>query len=261
MTKARKQALEGIKVLEFTRVIVGPHVGRMFAEHGATVIRVETHHHPDTLRITTPFKDNQPGADRAGYFSKYNVNKLSLTLNLEKPQGMQIFRRLVRWADVLIESNAPSVMPKLGLTYKDLRKIKRDIIMVSTSLLGQTGPWRLFKAYGAQAAAMAGFYYITGFPDHDPTGVFGAYTDMVSPQWVVCAVLAALDYRRRTGKGQYIDHSQFESGVHWLAPMVLDYGVNGRVAERMGNRAPCAAPHGVVLSRVPLLLTSNTFVE
>lgn len=149
------------------------------------------------------------------------------------------------WADVVIESNAPGVMPKLGLAYEDLRRIKPDIIMLSTNQLGQTGPWRLFKAYGAQAAAMAGFYYLTGHPDEDPPAVFGAYTDMVSPQWTVCATLAALDYRRRTGKGQYLDHSQFEAGVHWLATTVLDYAINGRVAERMGNRDPYAAPHGV----------------
>lgn len=240
-----KKVLEGLKVVELTRIIVGPHTGRMLAEHGATVVKVETMHHPDTLRLATPFKDNQPGLDRAGYFSKYNVNKLGLTLNLEKPQGIEVFKRLVKWADVVIESNAPEVMPKLGLTYEELRRIKPDIIMVSTNQLGQTGPWRLFKAYGAQAAAMAGFYYLTGFLDQDPPGVFGAYTDLVSPQWVVCALLAALDYRRRTGKGQYIDHSQFEAGVHWLATTVLDYGVNGRVAERTGNRDPYAAPHGV----------------
>lgn len=242
---ARKQVLEGIKVVEFSRVIVGPHVGRMLAEHGATVIRVESADHPDTLRVASPYKDNQPGVDRAGYFSKYNVNKLSITLNLEKDRGKEVFGRLVRWADILIESNAPAVMPKLGLSYESLRQIKPDLIMVSTSLLGQTGPWHRFKAYGGQAAAMAGFYHLTGYPDEDPPGVFGAYTDTLSPQWIVCALLAALDYRRRTGEGQYLDHSQFEAGVHWLAPTILDYAINGRVTERMGNRDPDAAPHGV----------------
>jgi len=245
MNAKGRKVLEGLKVVELTRIIVGPHTGRMLAEHGATVVKVETIHHPDTVRLATPHKDNIGGLDRAGYFSKYNVNKLGLTLNMEKPQGIEVFKRLVQWADVVIESNAPSVMPKLGLTYEELSLIKPDIIMVSTNQLGQTGPWRLFKAYGAQAAAMAGFYYLTGFPDQDPPGVFGAYTDMVSPQWVVCALLAALDYRRRTGKGQYIDHSQFEAGVHWLATTVLDYGINDRVAERMGNRDPYMCPHGV----------------
>ena len=241
----RKQVLEGINVVELTRIIVGPHTGRMLAEHGATVVKVETMLHPDTVRLAAPFKDNVGGVDRAGYFSKYNANKLGMTLNLDKPRGMEVFKRLVAWADVVIESNAPAVMPKLGLTYEDLKQIRPDIIMLSTNQLGQTGPWHNYKAYGAQAAAMAGFYYLTGYPDQNPPGVFGAYTDMVSPQWTVCAILAALDYRRRTGKGQYLDHSQFEAGVHWLATTVLDYAINGRIAERMGNRDPYAAPHGV----------------
>jgi len=241
----RKQALEGIRVVELTRVIVGPHTGRMLAEHGATVVRVETIHHPDTLRIVAPYKDSNPGVDRAGYFSKYNANKLGMTLNLAKSRAIEVFKRLVAWADIVIDSNSPGVMPKLGLAYEDLRKIRPDIIMLSTNQMGQTGPWRMYKAYGAQAAALAGFYYLTGHTDEDPPGVFGAYTDMVSPQWTVCALLAALDYRRRTGKGQHLDHSQFEAGVHWLATTVLDYTINGRVAERLGNRDPSAAPHGV----------------
>lgn len=246
---ANEQVLAGVKVLTLTRIIVGPHSARMLAEHGAEVIEVETAGHPDTVRVTFPYKDGKPGLNRSGYFSKYNLNKRSVAINLDKSQGRELFLRLVKWSDVVIESNAPAVMPKLGLTYDELKKVKPDIIMVSTNLMGQSGPWHLFKAYGAQAAAMAGFYHLTGYPDEDPPGVFGAYTDMVAPQWIVCAILAALIYRRTTGKGQYIEHSQLEAGIHWLSLAVLDYEVNGRIAKRVGNRYPQAAPHGVYRCR------------
>lgn len=236
--------LEGLKVLELTRVGVGPCAARFLGDHGATVVHVETARRPDTLRVIYPYKDGVSGINRAAYFNKYNADKYGMTLDLTKPKGLEIMRRLVSWADVFMESNAPGVVAKYGLSYEEVKEIKPDIIMLSTCQLGQKGPFAQFKAYGVQAAAMAGFHAVTGYPDRDPVGPFGSYTDMVSPQWLIATVIAALDYRRRTGKGQYIDHSQLEAGIHCLATSILDYTMNGRIMGRVGNRESYAAPHG-----------------
>ena len=240
----KRQALSGLKVLEFVRVIVGPHAGRMFAEHGAEVVSVETIHHPDVLRLAAPYKDGIVGINRSGYFARYGVNKLGISLNLEVPEAREVFKKLVLWADVVIEGQGPQVAARLGLAYEDLKKLKPDLVMASTSQVGRNGPWANFKGYGYQSAAMAGFHTLTGYPDRDPVGPYGAYTDVVSPQFLVCAILAALDYRRRTGEGQYIEQSQLEAGVHFLATTVMDYALHGTVASRQGNRDPQAAPHG-----------------
>jgi benzylsuccinate CoA-transferase BbsF subunit len=152
---------------------------------------------------------------------------------------------LVRWADVLTESFSPNVMRTWGLDYESLRQVKPDLIMLSTCLMGQTGPLSTFAGFGNLAAAISGFYNLAGWPDRAPAGPFGAYTDTVAPRFTAAAILAALDHRRRTGQGQYIDQSQAESALHFLAPAILDYTVNGRVQERLGNRDPAMAPHGV----------------
>lgn len=240
----RKKPLEGMNVLELDRVIVGPLVGRILADWGATVIHVESNRRPDIARVIVPYKDNISGVNRAAYFAKYNADKYGMTLDLLKPKGMELMKRLIKWSDVFIESNAPGVVAKFGLDYQGVAKIKPDIIMLSTCQMGQEGPFAQFKAYGVQSAAMAGFNELAGYPDGDPVGPFGSYTDMVAPQWLIITVLAALDYRRRTGKGQYLDHSQLEAGVHFLPTAILDYSANKRIMRRQGNREKYAAPHG-----------------
>jgi crotonobetainyl-CoA:carnitine CoA-transferase CaiB-like acyl-CoA transferase len=167
-----------------------------------------------------------------------------MTLDLSKPGGRAIVLDLVRWADVVTESFSPNVMRAWGLDYESLRQVKPDLIMLSTCLMGQTGPLSTFAGFGNLAAAISGFYNLAGWPDCAPAGPFGAYTDTVAPRFTAAAILAALDYRRRTGQGQYIDQSQAESTLHFLAPAILDYTVNDRVQERVGNRDPAMAPHG-----------------
>jgi benzylsuccinate CoA-transferase BbsF subunit len=152
---------------------------------------------------------------------------------------------LVRWADVVCESFTPGIMKKLGLDYETLRQVKPDVIMLSTCLMGQTGPLAGFAGYGNLAAAMTGFYDLTGWPDRPPAGPFGAYTDYIAPRYNAAAILAALEHRRLTGAGQHIDLSQAEAALHFLAPAILDYTVNGVVATRDGNRDHEQAPHGV----------------
>jgi benzylsuccinate CoA-transferase BbsF subunit len=236
--------LEGIKVLELTRVIVGAGAARFLGTYGATVVHVESQRRLDFLRTSFPYKDNISGINRAAYFHRYNADKYGMALDLSKPEGLGIMKRLVAWADVFIESNVPGMVDKFGLDYDSVKKLKPDIVMLSTSQMGREGPLARYKGFGVQTAAMAGFHQITGYADGSPMGPFGAYTDMVSIQWLVTALIAALDYRRRTGKGQYIDHSQLEAGVHFLAPAVLNFTANGKLMPQQANREACAAPHG-----------------
>lgn len=236
--------LEGVKVLELTRVIVGPGVGRFLGTGGATVVHVESQKRLDFNRTSFPYKDNISGINRGGYFHRYNPDKLGIGLNLSKPQGVDLMRKLVGWADVFIESNVPGMLTKFGLDYENVRKLNPAIIMLSTSQMGQQGPLARYKGFGVQTAAMAGFHQITGYGDGKPMGPFGAYTDMVSIHWLTALLIAALDYKRKTGKGQYIDHSQLEAGVHFLSPAILNFAANGRSTPQSANRDIEAAPHG-----------------
>jgi benzylsuccinate CoA-transferase BbsF subunit len=156
---------------------------------------------------------------------------------------------LVRWADVVVDAFSPRGMGSLGLDHASLHAIKPELIVASTCLNGQTGPMSKLAGFGTMAAAMSGFFDICGWPDRPPSGPFGAYTDYVAPRYFLCALLAALEHRRRTGQGQYIDFSQSEGSIHNLAPALLDYVVNGRVAQRQGNDDDQFAPHGVYPSR------------
>lgn len=239
-----KLPLNGLKVLELTRVIVGPGVARFLGSSGATVVHVESQKRLDFMRTSYPYKDNEPGINRAAYFHRYNSDKYGICLDLSKPEGLELMKRLVAWADVFIESNVPGMIDKFGLDYENVRKLNPSIVMLSTNQMGREGPLARYKGFGVQTAAMAGFHQIIGYGDGSPIGPFGAYTDMVSVQWLLAALLATLDYRRRTGKGQYIDHSQLEAGVHFLAPAILQYTANGVKIPQAANREAYAAPHG-----------------
>ena len=140
-------------------------------------------------------------------------------------------------------------MKKLGLDYDSVKRIKPDIIYFGTCVGGQYGPLATFRAYGHQVGALAGVSHLMGWSDRPPAGVPFAYTDWISPRFAVSAILAALDYRRRTGKGQHIDQSQFETTLHFFAPVIMDYAINGRIMERNGNHLPCAVPHGAYRCR------------
>lgn len=236
--------LAGINIFDFSSTVLGPTVTRYLADHGATVVRVESITHPETTRISNPYGGNVPGINRSGYYATHNAGKLSLTLNMKIPEARLVVDRLIRWADVLIESFVPGVMAKWGLSYDEVRRIKPEIIMASTSLQGQTGPHSSHRGYGQMASAMAGWFDLTGWPDGDPVGPYSAYSDFVDWNFLLLSILTALDYRRRTGEGQYIDQSQLESALQFLAPAILDYEANGNVARRMGNRDPYSAPHG-----------------
>jgi len=220
-------------------------VGKHLGEHGATVVHVESRSRPDGFRVHyPPYKDNIPGLNRTGTFAIFNDSKLGITLNLKHPQGLEVAKRLVAWADILIENFVPGVMARNGLSYEAASEVNPSIIYLSSCNMGQTGPKASQRGFGSQLTSQSGYTYLTGDPDGEPMLLFGPYIDFVAVGFGLVAVLAALDYRRRTGKGQHIDLSQYETGLQFIAPALLDYDVNGRVMSRMGNRSPSAAPHG-----------------
>jgi benzylsuccinate CoA-transferase BbsF subunit len=144
---------------------------------------------------------------------------------------------------VALDSFTAGTMAEIGLGYEVARELNPDIIMATTCLLGQTGPAAKLAGYGYHAAAVSGFYEITGWDDRAPGGPFNAYTDTIAPRFLATTLMAALDHRRRTGEGQYIDQAQMESSLHFLGPELLDVQVSGVSPRRAGNRAPSAAPH------------------
>jgi benzylsuccinate CoA-transferase BbsF subunit len=234
----------GLRVADFAWVGVGPTVSKYLADHGAEVIRIETSTYPEALRRVGPFVDNEPGLDRSGYYANFNSSKLGCSLNLRHLRGPELARRLIERCDVVTESFTPGTMAKYGLDYESLRKVRPDLVMISMPLFGQTGPWSSYMGYGHVLQAAAGFNHLTGWPDGPPLGTGTAYTDFFVPHIAALALVAALDYRRRTGVGQYIDFSQFEAAVHGLGTAILDWTANGHEQIRMGNRDPEAAPHG-----------------
>jgi len=240
-----KEAFEGLKVADFSWTATGPLVTKYLADFGATVVRVESALRPDAPRLSAPFTDRTPGLNRSGFFAMYNSNKFDIALNLSNPKAMDVAKRLVAWSDVVAESFTPGVMEKLGLGYEDLKKIRPDIIMFRTSTQGQTGPYSHHPGFGYQAAGFVGFPLLIGWPDSSPMPIPLAYTDYIAYHFGAAALMAALNYRERTGKGQYLDLSQIEAGIQFLSPVMLDYIVNDREPVLQGNSCPDAAPHGV----------------
>lgn len=243
------KVFDGVKIIDFTWAMVGPMSVRYLADYGATVIHVETANHLDILRTTSPYKDGVRGIDRAAYFAQYNINKYGMALNLNHPKGVEVARKLIAWADIVAESFTPGTMDKWGLGYEEINRIKPNIIMLQTSMQGQTGPHSHLPGTGVNLVGLTGFAHLCGWPDRDPSQPYGPYTDAVAAHICGAVLVAALDYRRRTGKGQLLDISQFEAGVNFIAPVMLDYFVNHRVANRAGNYCPNAAPHNAYRCR------------
>jgi crotonobetainyl-CoA:carnitine CoA-transferase CaiB-like acyl-CoA transferase len=186
-----------------------------------------------------------PGINRSAFHTQYNTNKFSMSLDLTNPKAREVTRRLVAWADVIGDSMTPGTMAKLGLDYESCRKINPRAIYFSTTQQGQYGPHHTFQGLGHHVNALSAFSTCTGWPDSDPTLVVTAYSDYVSPWYLLITVVGALLRRHKTGKGTYIEQAQLEAGLTFLAPHVLDYLVNKRVTSRNGNRDRYMSPHGV----------------
>jgi crotonobetainyl-CoA:carnitine CoA-transferase CaiB-like acyl-CoA transferase len=244
------QALKGLKVIEVGGYAAGPWIGKVLANYGATVIHIEARDRPDGFRLQyPPYKDGKKGINRSGCFSYFNDSKYAVTLDIKKPGGIELAHKLSDWADVLIENMRPGVIDRIGLGYEDLKKINPDLIFLSTCNMGQTGPRAATGGFGSQLSALAGFCGLTGDADGSPQLLYGPYIDFVAALVGAPIILAALDKRRLTGEGTYIDVSQYECGCFFLAGSLFDYHANGKVIERDANADPVAAPHNAYLCK------------
>ncbi len=241
------RALEGIRIIDFGHVIVGGMTTGVLASYGAEVIKVESQNRVEHNRTSPPFKEGNTWlGDRSGMFANIpNAGKYSITLNLKHPRGFEILKKLIAMSDVVFENYKGGHMEKWGLDYENLKKVKPDIIMLSAAMFGQTGPYKTSPGIATTLLALSGIAHLTGRPKESPMYPSFAYTDFLVPRLTVLAIVAALDYRRRTGKGQYIDLAQFEAALHFITPAFLEYSANGRELERIGNRSTHAAPCGV----------------
>lgn len=239
-----KLSLEGLRVIDLSWVQAGPFATKMLADMGAEVIKIETYHKVDGFRVSGPWKDKTPTPpNRSGDFDSKNANKLSMLLNLRVAAGVEIFKRLLKVSDVVIENFTAGTMDRFGLEYSVLRDVNPKIIVVSMAGFGQTGPYSNYVSFGPTLQSISGLSSITGFPGHDPLGLGIAYPDSIGGLFADLAILAGLRHRQ-SGKGQYIDLSQYEAAVSVLGHTVLEYTVNNRVPQPVGNRHPYASPYG-----------------
>jgi crotonobetainyl-CoA:carnitine CoA-transferase CaiB-like acyl-CoA transferase len=236
-------ALQGIRVLDFTWIHAGPSATRILADQGAEVIKVESNN-----ALAVVGGPSSATARGLGQRHNWNAGKRSISLDMKTPQGVAIAKRLVAVSDVVAENFSGRVMTGWGMDYESIRRVKPDLVMLSMSGFGRTGPWKDRVSYGQTLQAWSGFTELTGFPNTDPCGPASAYSDAVGGMAGAQAVLLALIHRAHTGQGQWIDLSQFEALSSLLDTLVLDLSANGADShnQRTGNRPPHAsgAPHG-----------------
>ncbi len=238
--------LEGIRVVDLSHVYAGPTCTRILAELGADVIKVEAAMRFDITRgliLTDNDHGGQPW-NRASYFAVRNAGKRAITLDLSNEKGIDLLKRLIGLSDVLVESFTPRVMKAFGLDYEAVRGVKPDIVMLSMSGYGQTGSQTDYSAYGMGLEPASGISQLTGYRDGPPIRSGISFTDPIAGVMAAGAVLAALHYRGRTGKGQFIDLSEQEAAIPLIGAALMDYVMNGRLTERQGNRSAVAAPQG-----------------
>lgn len=239
--------LKGLKVVDMGWLMVGPESARYLGDLGADVIKVESAARRDPLRTLGPFVGGRSGLNRSLSYHTINAGKRSIALDIKHPRGREVLLKLVRWADVLIESFSPGVIDRLKLSYGDLARENPGLIMLSTSLLGATGPeTQGTSGTGTIGAAFAGATNLLGWQDRMPSGPYGPWTDSVAPRFVVASLLAALHERRTSGRGCHIDAAQAECGLQFLMPAYYEYAVNGEIPQRRGAPgSPLRCPSGV----------------
>jgi benzylsuccinate CoA-transferase BbsF subunit len=225
--------LHGVRILDFSWVLAGPYATRLLADFGAEVIKVQ------------PILPEDESTFSRAYYNAWNRNKLGITLNLSKPAGREIVKKLVRISDAVVENFSPRVMANWGLDYQELQNLKPDIIMLSMSVMGHTGPWRNYTGFGPTVQAFCGITSLTAYPGQPPLGLGYSYADHISGLYASLALLKALEDRLQAGKGQWIDLSQTEAMASLLADSIADYTLTGRQPASFGNGSPGAAPHGV----------------
>lgn len=247
--------LDGIRVLDFGWVAVGPVIGSLLAEMGAEVIKIESSRRLDYCRLLPPTPsvrreppDGTPVAadlDMVSMFHNYNRGKLGITVDLRHPGAPALLRRLVARSDVVLENFSPGVLRRIGLHYEALREVRPDLVMISCSAAGQDGPWSELKTFAPSLSSLAGLEVLIGYPGERVLGALAyGYADPSNAHHGALAVLAALWHRQRTGQGQYIDMSQLEATVGLTVEPLMDWFMNGRVWGRQGNDHLSMAPHG-----------------
>jgi len=230
--------LEGIRVISFGTGAVIPEWGKALGELGADVIKIESRENPDFVRTIGPDMNNIHG------FNESNRSQRSFGVNLKKEKGKELVARLIKTADIVGENFRGGAVRSLGVDYEDVRKIKPDIIYISSQGFGRGTPYTEYQAYGPMLAAASGVLSLWAHPtDPYSVGANVPLPDHMASKQAVFAVLVALDYRRRTGKGQLIDLCQVEVAACLIGEYYLDYSINQRVAAKVGNRNPFAAPH------------------
>lgn len=237
-------ALEGLKVLDFTRVYSGPYCTMLLADLGAEVIKVEAVGKGDDTRMIYPIKNGE-----SGYFAYLNRGKKSIALDLKSPAGKETALELAKWADVIVENFSAGTIAKLGLSYDDVKEVNPQIVYASISGFGQTGPYSKKAAYDAVAQAMGGMAYLTGYPEGDPVKVGPAISDAATGVHTAVAILSALLYKGRTGEGQYIDMAMMDTVFSMLensVPIMTMLGIN---PQRIGNSNPGSAPYNMYRSK------------
>lgn len=244
----RENALQGIRVIDFTWIVAGPQCTRILADFGAEVIKVENESSLDYTRGIPPLMGSD-SPNKSGLFNTLNRNKRSLTLNVMHPRGMEVLRDLISVSDVIVENFSSRVLEKWGLGYVEQRKLRPDIIYCSMSGFGHSGRDRDYVTWGPTAQALSGLTYMSGLPGHESAGWGFSYMDHTGGFYGATAILMALLHRNQTGEGQHLDLSQVEAGISMTGAAILDFTVNGRPFRREGmppgNRAPerQIAPH------------------
>ena len=241
-----KLPLEGIRIIDSTTILAAPYSMALLGDMGADVIKVEAH--VRRSRGGGILFQNEVAEDwwnECGFFNIPNRSKRSLTIDLKQDEGKEILRRLVAKSDIFVENNRPGVAKRLGIDYESLRAIKDDIIVLSNSGFGQTGPWWQYGGIGRMLEATSGLASLTGLPDEPPQRIGSAYVDLQVAYSILFMLTSALIHREKTGRGQYIDLSMYQIGVSMIGDAVLGYHANGDEGERRGNRDRYCVPQGV----------------
>jgi benzylsuccinate CoA-transferase BbsF subunit len=262
--RKKQQSLAGIRILDFSWVRAGPWATRWLGALGAEVIKIEW---PENERgrggaLTTP-QGLETNLNTNGHFSDTNANKLSLSLNVRSPKGMEIIRKLISMSDIVIENFSSRVLTKWGLGFEQMKAIKEDIVYVSMSGYGHTGRNHGYTTFGPVAQAVSGLTQLSGLPDKPPAGWGWSYMDDTGGMYGAMCALTGLYHRNMTGQGQHIDQSQMISGIPLNGPALLDFEVNGRPSKRPGfppgNRAHWPGTPKIEAYRGPLAAPHNAY--
>lgn len=232
-----KKPLSGLKVLDFTRVYSGPYCTMMLGDLGADIIKVERKGVGDETHYFAPMKN-----DESGYFAYFNRNKKSLSLDLKKPEAVEVIKKLAKWADIVVENFSPGVVGRLGIGYEDLKEVNPKIIYGSISGFGQTGPYMKKPAYDVVCQAMGGFMALTGEKDGKPYKLGPSVVDALAGIHMAFAIMAAVHHRDRTGEGQFIDVAMMDTAFSVLENFVVTKTITGETPTRNGNANLGSAP-------------------